>query len=84
MLLLPWYNTGCHSDEMGFFVNHFWDWLNHAFQRIWTEMEKRKKSWLYNIARHMGLLHFVVMITISSGVFLEIYVMKNPSSPYKN
>lgn len=44
---------------------------------------KRKKSWLYNIARHMRLLHFVVMITISSGVFLEIYAMKNPSSPYK-
>lgn len=32
----------------------------------------------------MRLLHFVVMITISSGVFLEIYAMKNPSSPYKN
>lgn len=76
MLLLPWYNTGCYSDEMGFFVNHLWDWLTHVFHRIWAEMEKGKKSWFYNIGKHEASSFCCYDNSISSRVLLEIHAIK--------
>lgn len=46
------------------------------FFREFEQKWKKEKSWLYNIAKHMRLLHFAATITISSSALPEIYAMK--------